>query len=226
MPLLEVKNLKVHFPVKHGLFSRVQAYVKAVDDVSFTIRAGRDAGAGGRERLRQDDAGPRHRQAGGTDGGQHFVRGRGHRAIERRGIARAAAEVPDDFPGPVQLAESAHDGRADHRRGAGHSSSWRKTRAARQKRIAELLQSGGAGRGARAAVSARIQRRAAAAHRHRARAGGGAEVDCLRRAGERAGCFGAGADHQSAAGFAARSGAWPICSSRTIWRWWSTSAGG
>ncbi|MEO7297334.1 MAG: dipeptide ABC transporter ATP-binding protein [Verrucomicrobiota bacterium] len=37
MNLLEIKNLKVHFPVKHGLFSRVNAHVKAVDDVSFAI---------------------------------------------------------------------------------------------------------------------------------------------------------------------------------------------
>lgn len=37
MSLLEVKNLKVHFPVKHGVFSRVRAFVKAVDDVSFAI---------------------------------------------------------------------------------------------------------------------------------------------------------------------------------------------
>src|SRR6201996_6731927 len=42
--LLEVKNLKVHFPVKHGLFSRVQAHVKAVDDVSFTIKPGETLG--------------------------------------------------------------------------------------------------------------------------------------------------------------------------------------
>jgi oligopeptide transport system ATP-binding protein len=35
--LLEVKNLKVHFPVQHGVFSRVKAWVKAVDDVSFAI---------------------------------------------------------------------------------------------------------------------------------------------------------------------------------------------
>ncbi|MDB6108377.1 MAG: peptide transporter substrate-binding protein [Pedosphaera sp.] len=42
--LLEVKNLKVHFPVKHGLFSRVKAHVKAVDDVSFTIRPGETLG--------------------------------------------------------------------------------------------------------------------------------------------------------------------------------------
>src|SRR3984957_17272621 len=40
MSLLEVKNLKVHFPVKHGMFSRVREFVKAVDDVSFSIAPG------------------------------------------------------------------------------------------------------------------------------------------------------------------------------------------
>ena len=44
MNLLEVKNLKVHFPVKHGLFSRVRAYVKAVDDVSLTVAPGETVG--------------------------------------------------------------------------------------------------------------------------------------------------------------------------------------
>src|SRR5689334_17904889 len=44
MSLLEVKNLKVHFPVKAGLFSRVRETVKAVDDVSFTIAPGETLG--------------------------------------------------------------------------------------------------------------------------------------------------------------------------------------
>ncbi len=44
MPLLEVKNVKVHFPVKHGLFSRVREFVKAVDDVSFSIEPGETLG--------------------------------------------------------------------------------------------------------------------------------------------------------------------------------------
>jgi len=30
MNLLEVRNLKVHFPVKHGVFSRVKAWVSGV----------------------------------------------------------------------------------------------------------------------------------------------------------------------------------------------------
>ena len=42
--LLEVKNLKVHFPVKHGIFSRVRDTVKAVDDVSFHIAPGETLG--------------------------------------------------------------------------------------------------------------------------------------------------------------------------------------
>jgi len=37
--LLAVQNLKVHFPVKYGLFSRGKQFVKAVDDVSFHIEA-------------------------------------------------------------------------------------------------------------------------------------------------------------------------------------------
>ena len=35
--LLEVRDLKKYFPIKKGLFSRVQGYVRAVDGISFTI---------------------------------------------------------------------------------------------------------------------------------------------------------------------------------------------
>ncbi|HTB84338.1 MAG TPA: dipeptide ABC transporter ATP-binding protein [Candidatus Sulfotelmatobacter sp.] len=44
MSLLEVKNLKVHFPVKGGLFSGGRETVKAVDGVSFQIAAGETLG--------------------------------------------------------------------------------------------------------------------------------------------------------------------------------------
>jgi len=42
--LLSVKNLKVHFPVKHGLFGRAEEFVKAVDGVSFDIAPGETLG--------------------------------------------------------------------------------------------------------------------------------------------------------------------------------------
>ena len=44
MNLLEVADLKVHFPVKHGVFSRVRAQVKAVDGVSLSLAAGETLG--------------------------------------------------------------------------------------------------------------------------------------------------------------------------------------
>ena len=44
MNLLEVQNLEVHFPVKHGVFGRTHAHVKAVDDVSFSIAPGETLG--------------------------------------------------------------------------------------------------------------------------------------------------------------------------------------
>lgn len=39
-PLLEVRNLKVHFPITKGLFRRLIGTVRAVDDVSFDVYPG------------------------------------------------------------------------------------------------------------------------------------------------------------------------------------------
>jgi len=44
MALLEVKNLKVHFPTKGGILGRTVGWVKAVDDVSFEVNAGQTVG--------------------------------------------------------------------------------------------------------------------------------------------------------------------------------------
>jgi peptide/nickel transport system ATP-binding protein/oligopeptide transport system ATP-binding protein len=46
-PLLEVNNLKKHFPIRKGLFRRVAGHVYAVDGVSFTLRRGETLGVVG-----------------------------------------------------------------------------------------------------------------------------------------------------------------------------------
>ena len=38
--VVEVKDLKVHFPVKGGVFQKELDYVRAVDGVSFSIKTG------------------------------------------------------------------------------------------------------------------------------------------------------------------------------------------
>ncbi len=43
-PLVDVRNLKKYFPVRSGVFSRISAWVKAVDDVSFHIEEGETFG--------------------------------------------------------------------------------------------------------------------------------------------------------------------------------------
>lgn len=43
-PLLSVRNLKVHFPIRRGIFLRAVGHVKAVDDVSFDIYRGQTLG--------------------------------------------------------------------------------------------------------------------------------------------------------------------------------------
>ncbi len=42
--LLEVKNLKKHFPLQKTLFGKVKSWVKAVDDVSFIVKKGETLG--------------------------------------------------------------------------------------------------------------------------------------------------------------------------------------
>lgn len=42
--ILEVKSLKMHFPVRKGFFNKTVGYVKAVDDVSFVVENGKTFG--------------------------------------------------------------------------------------------------------------------------------------------------------------------------------------
>src|SRR5258708_9505715 len=42
--LVEVKGLKVHFPIKGGILSRTLAHVKAVDGVDLFVRRGETLG--------------------------------------------------------------------------------------------------------------------------------------------------------------------------------------
>ena len=43
-PLLEVDSLKVHFPVNSGPSTRAREFVRAVDEVSFSIAPGETVG--------------------------------------------------------------------------------------------------------------------------------------------------------------------------------------
>ncbi|MDR3241454.1 MAG: ATP-binding cassette domain-containing protein [Lactobacillaceae bacterium] len=42
--LIRIENLKIHYPIRGGFFNRIKDYVRAVDDVSFSIEAGKTYG--------------------------------------------------------------------------------------------------------------------------------------------------------------------------------------
>ena len=42
--ILQVRDLKKHFPIKDGMLSRVTGYVKAVDGVTFNLKRGTTMG--------------------------------------------------------------------------------------------------------------------------------------------------------------------------------------
>jgi len=44
MALLEIKNLKCHYPIRRGFLSRVKGYVRAVEDVTMEINPGETVG--------------------------------------------------------------------------------------------------------------------------------------------------------------------------------------
>ena len=44
MAFLEVRDLKVHFPIKGGIFNRTVGQIKAVDGVSFSVEQGKTYG--------------------------------------------------------------------------------------------------------------------------------------------------------------------------------------
>src|SRR5438093_7273100 len=43
-PLLQVRDLRTHFPIKRGVLSRTVGHVKAVDGVSFDVAPGKTLG--------------------------------------------------------------------------------------------------------------------------------------------------------------------------------------
>ncbi len=55
--LLEVKNLKKYFPVRSGIFSRVEAHVRAVDGISFDLAPGETLGLVGESGCGKSTAG-------------------------------------------------------------------------------------------------------------------------------------------------------------------------
>ncbi len=83
--LLDVRDLKVHFPVRKGLFKREVGRVKAVDGVSLTLAAGRTLALVGESGCGKTTAGKAILQLVAPTGGEVFLDG-----TPLAGLSRAA----------------------------------------------------------------------------------------------------------------------------------------
>jgi len=81
--LLDVCNLEKYFPVRGGIFQRVIAQVRAVDDVSFSIEKGRTLGLVGESGCGKSTLGRAVLRLHEPTGGQIFVDGRDITGLRR-----------------------------------------------------------------------------------------------------------------------------------------------
>ena len=117
--LLEAENLVKHFPAARNLFGRPTAFVRAVDGVSFHVDAGETLALVGESGCGKSTVSRLVLRLIEPDAGRVRFEGRDLLALRRRRAARLPPAGADHLPGPLRLAQSAHDGRADPRRAAG-----------------------------------------------------------------------------------------------------------
>jgi oligopeptide/dipeptide ABC transporter ATP-binding protein len=106
--LLEVKNLKMHFPVRTGLFRRRTGRVHAVDDVSFSIRAGETLGLVGESGCGKTTVGRTIvRLYEPTEGEVHF-NGRNMSRLSGKELRDLRKEMQIIFQDPFESLNSRH----------------------------------------------------------------------------------------------------------------------
>ena len=98
--LLQVNDLRKHFPVRGGLLRRVVAHVKAVDGVSFTLEPGRTLGLVGESGCGKSTLGRAILQLQRPTGGQVLLEGRDLAALPPAELLAARRQMQIIFQDP------------------------------------------------------------------------------------------------------------------------------
>jgi oligopeptide transport system ATP-binding protein len=100
-PLLEVKHLRMHFPVTEGvMFRKVVGTVKAVDDISFTLHAGETLGLVGESGCGKTTTGRCILQLEKPTAGEIIFEGEDLAQIDRKGLIAKRERMQVIFQDP------------------------------------------------------------------------------------------------------------------------------
>jgi len=99
-PLLEVRNLAKHFPIKGGLLNREQARVYAVDGISFTVKAGETLGIVGESGCGKSTIGKTILRLEDPTEGQILLKGKDITNISRKQMLPHRREMQVIFQDP------------------------------------------------------------------------------------------------------------------------------
>ena len=115
--LLDVRDLKVSFPIAQGLFQQAQT-IAGGGRRELSPASGRDAGGGGRIRLRQIHPRPRRAAAFARQGAARWCGWAATSATKHGKKSGRAQGFPDRVPGPAGQPRPAPAGGRLHRRAA------------------------------------------------------------------------------------------------------------
>src|SRR3989442_12817842 len=99
-PLVEVRSVKKYFPIRKGLLQREVARVHAVDDVTFSVRAGETLGLVGESGCGKSTLGRTIVQLLEPTEGSIFFEGRDISGLGSRALRPLRREVPISLPRP------------------------------------------------------------------------------------------------------------------------------
>lgn len=136
-PILEVRDLKMHFPVKEGIFMRTGKYNKAVDGISLKIKPGETMGLVGESGCGKSTLGRCITRLYNPTAGQILFEGHDITHIKGRELQPYRQNIQMIFQDPMESLNSRHtvgdillEPFVIHKIG---------NKASRQKRVAELL---------------------------------------------------------------------------------------
>ena len=98
--ILEVKNLKKYFVIKKSLFGKPEAYLKAVDNVSFSVKTGTTIGVVGESGCGKTTLGRTVLKLYKPDGGQIFFEGEDITNISRKEMQKYRTDIQLIFQDP------------------------------------------------------------------------------------------------------------------------------